>query len=148
MNPSPAPEIHAADVVKTLSQAEATLRDLESLSFRGTELNRSMFACLMALGNTNGLKMGQIAKELLVTKGSITQLVKDMEGKGYVTRTRNPSNEREVIVTLTEQGESAFAMLYPKRQEVLKSGLARVLSAEDQATLLQLLGKIRAMPVR
>ncbi len=136
-------ELPVLELVKTLTRADAAVKDVEDACLGGTGLSRSQFVCLMALGNTDGLRMGDIARELLVTKGSITQLVREMERKNLVTKARNPNNEREVIVRLTVEGEKMFAMLYPKRQEVLKEAFNAALSREEQHVLSGMLTRLR-----
>lgn len=143
MSTTPQEESPALELIRLLAQSEAGVREQENRYFADMKLNRSQFICLMALGNTDGLKMGEIARELLVTKGSITQLVKEMEINGYVTKARNPNNEREVIVRLTEKGENTFATAYPRRAELLKTLFGQILAPDEQATLLSLLRKLR-----
>lgn len=143
MSPTLNPLTHPIELVRLLAQAEDVVSQHENRYFADLGLNRSQFICLMALGNTDGLKMGEIARELLVTKGSITQLVKEMEIKGFVTKARNPNNEREVIVRLTDHGESAFAMAFPKRTELLKKLYAQVMTPDELNSLGSLLVKFK-----
>lgn len=45
-----------------------------------------------------------IADQLALESSTLTPLLKRLEAAGHVRRTRNLSNERQVLVTLTDQG--------------------------------------------
>ena len=50
-----------------------------------------------------------IAKHLYMTKSAVSQVVKKLSGKGFVEKLRDPENERSILLSLTEMGESAVA---------------------------------------
>ena len=50
--------------------------------------------------------VGSIARELMLELSTITPVLKRLEASGFVTRIRNPDNEREVITSLTSKGEN------------------------------------------
>ncbi|MBA1273027.1 MarR family winged helix-turn-helix transcriptional regulator [Stutzerimonas azotifigens] len=47
-----------------------------------------------------------IAEKLALESSTLTPLLKRLEAAGLVRRTRNPHNERQVVVALTEQGRA------------------------------------------
>ncbi|QCL97794.1 MarR family winged helix-turn-helix transcriptional regulator [Agrobacterium tumefaciens] len=47
-----------------------------------------------------------IADQLALDSSTLTPLLKRLEAAGLVRRTRNPSNERQVLVALTDQGRA------------------------------------------
>lgn len=49
--------------------------------------------------------VGSIARELMLELSTITPVLKRLEASGFVTRLRNPENEREVITSLTSKGQ-------------------------------------------
>lgn len=49
--------------------------------------------------------VGSIARELSLELSTITPVLKRLEAAGFVTRVRNPENEREVITSLTSKGQ-------------------------------------------
>lgn len=53
-----------------------------------------------------GLTVGGIAEALALESSTLTPLLKRLEAAGHVRRTRNPANERQVVVTLTAQGRA------------------------------------------
>jgi DNA-binding MarR family transcriptional regulator len=56
--------------------------------------------------NQQWLKVGDICDELMLDTGTITPLLKRMETSGSIVRQRSESDERIVLVGLTEQGMS------------------------------------------
>jgi DNA-binding MarR family transcriptional regulator len=50
--------------------------------------------------------VGDLGNQLGMDTGTITPLLKRLEGCGMVTRQRDPSDERRVLVNLTPAGES------------------------------------------
>ncbi|WP_320153828.1 MarR family transcriptional regulator [uncultured Tolumonas sp.] len=50
--------------------------------------------------------VGELGLKLGMDTGTITPLLKRLEASGRVIRKRDPSDERRVLITLTEAGES------------------------------------------
>lgn len=61
-----------------------------------------------AIGCDEGILMGQLADRLGVTKGAVTQIVTRLEAKGLVKRASHPEDFRSIVVSLSEQGKSAY----------------------------------------
>jgi len=58
------------------------------------------------LWERDGLAVSAIADRLALESSTITPLVKRLEAAGFLTRERNPKDERQVIVSLTAKGRS------------------------------------------
>jgi len=67
-------------------------------------LTYPQYLVLSVLWEGDDQSIGSIAARLDLEPSTITPLVKRLEQAGQVVRTRNPSDERQVKVTLTEQG--------------------------------------------
>ena len=63
------------------------------------------YLVLAVLWRDGDLSVGDIVAALRSDYGTITPLVKRMERQGLVTRTRNPRDERSVVVALTDDGD-------------------------------------------
>ena len=50
--------------------------------------------------------VGSIAERLALESSTLTPLLKRLEAAGLVRRTRNPDNERQVVVKLTDAGRA------------------------------------------
>ncbi len=62
------------------------------------------YLVLSALWQRDGQTVGAIADRLSLESSTITPLVKRLEAAGFVTRQRNPDDERQVTVSLTGKG--------------------------------------------
>jgi len=66
-----------------------------------------VFSTLMAM-NGEDVTPGKIAKWSLTNPHAISGLLKRMEKKGLVTRTRDTKHKNRLLITLTEKGEQAY----------------------------------------
>lgn len=62
------------------------------------------YLVLNVLWNKDRQTVGAIAGTLDLESSTLTPLLKRMEATGFVRRTRNPENERQVVITLTPAG--------------------------------------------
>jgi len=60
-------------------------------------------------GAEDGCSIGAIAERLALEPSTITPLAKRLEAAGLVTRVRNPADERQIRVRLTEAGKVRWA---------------------------------------
>jgi len=64
------------------------------------------YLVLQALWEEDGRTVGGLAERLALESSTITPLVKRLEGGGLVRRTRDPVDERQVRVSLTDAGSA------------------------------------------
>lgn len=69
-------------------------------------LTYPQYLVLSTLWEQDGLAVSAIADRLSLESSTITPLVKRLEVAGFLTRERNPKDERQVIVSLTRKGRS------------------------------------------
>ena len=69
-------------------------------------LTYPQYLAMMVLWKKDGLTVGEISTRLLTDPGSLTPLLKRLEGEGLLSRTRSREDERVVIVELTSQGRA------------------------------------------
>jgi len=63
----------------------------------------------MVLWEKSPCTVGEVGEQLHLETGTLTPLLKRMEAAGLVARKRDASDERRVLVTLTEPGEALRA---------------------------------------
>ncbi|ADG11931.1 MarR family winged helix-turn-helix transcriptional regulator [Caulobacter segnis] len=73
------------------------------------EITYPQYLVLSALWETDGMSVGAIGERLGLDSSNVTPLVKRMEGAGLVSRVRNPADERQVVVSLTDAGRDMQA---------------------------------------
>ena len=79
----------------------------------------------LALG-AGGVPLGQLVKELQVSKQAAGQLVDTLVLRGYLERTMDAEDRRKLTVTLTERGRAAAATQAAAREKIDAELLARV----------------------
>ena len=73
------------------------------------EITYPQYLVLSTLWEVDGQSIGAIAERLGLDSSNVTPLVKRMEAARLVSRLRNPADERQVVVTLTDQGRNMQA---------------------------------------
>lgn len=61
---------------------------------------------IQAVDPESGSSMTQIAQQMNVTLGAVSQTAKRVESKGYIIRTKSKENHRQTIAFLTEKGKA------------------------------------------
>ncbi|MCJ7996204.1 MarR family transcriptional regulator [Rhizobium cremeum] len=69
-------------------------------------LTYPQYLAMMALWEEDGLKVKTLGERLGLDSGTLSPLLKRLEQAGYVTRQRDTADERQVYVTLTENGRT------------------------------------------
>ncbi|WP_122740327.1 MarR family winged helix-turn-helix transcriptional regulator [Pseudomonas viridiflava] len=69
-------------------------------------LTYPQYLAMMVLWEQDGLTVGDVSTRLLTDPGSLTPLLKRLEGEGFISRTRSKEDERVVLLHLTEQGSA------------------------------------------
>ncbi|WP_230534512.1 MarR family winged helix-turn-helix transcriptional regulator [Microvirga roseola] len=70
------------------------------------DLTYPQYLVLNILWREDELTVGGIAEKLALESSTLTPLLKRLEAAGLLRRTRNPDNERQVVVTLTDKGRA------------------------------------------
>ena len=103
------------------------------------DLTYTQYITMMVLWEKKEMNVKEIGEQLFLDSGTLTPLLKKLENKGYVTRTRSEEDERSIRVTITKDGEAL-------REEACKvpavMGQCVDLTPEESATLYTLLYKI------
>lgn len=72
-------------------------------------LTYPQYLVLNVLWRSDGRTVGGLADELALESSTLTPLLKRLEAAGLLRRMRNPQNERQVMVTLTPEGQALRA---------------------------------------
>jgi DNA-binding MarR family transcriptional regulator len=70
------------------------------------DLTYPQYLVLLLLWESDNRTVGELGERLLLDSGTLTPLLKRMAQKGLLTRQRNPADEREVTIQLTEHGQA------------------------------------------
>lgn len=83
----------------------------------------------LAMG-AGGVPLGQLIRELRISKQAAGQLVDTLVTRGYLERAVDPEDRRKLTVTLSERGRAAAAAQAVAREKV-DAALAAIVGADD-----------------
>lgn len=63
------------------------------------------FLVMVSLWMKDGQSVGELGAQLGLESSTLTPLFKRLEAMGYLSRERNPTDERQVLICLTESGK-------------------------------------------
>ena len=90
-----------------------------------------------------GIRGVDIGEQCLMTATRVSRLVDRAEATGLVARTPDPDDRRAQHVVLTDKGRHAARVYAPLMDGVLDDVVFDTLSAEERATLIELLDRLR-----
>ena len=90
----------------------------------------------------DGLTMGQLSRQLMVSNGNVTGLISRLVGEGLVERQAAAHDKRTHIVCLTKTGTNAFGRMVPVHMDWIHGMLGHLDDAETSA-LMDLLAKLK-----
>ena len=70
------------------------------------DLTYTQYITMMVLWERRALRVKEVGQRLFLDSSTLTPLLKRLEEKGYVTRRRSAEDERDVIVTITPNGQA------------------------------------------
>ena len=72
-------------------------------------LTYTQYIALVALGDEDDQTVGALGDKLFLESNTLTPMLKKLEAAGYVERRRDPADERQVRVRLTDTGRALLA---------------------------------------
>ena len=120
------------------------LERLEGELRAGHDLTLSEYEVLMNLGQAEGgrLRMGELARRLLVTAGGVTRLADRLEEAGLLCREPCPDDRRSIELVLTPEGRRRLRAAARDHLRGIDEHFARHLSDDESDTLAGLLARV------
>ncbi|MBQ4417478.1 MAG: MarR family transcriptional regulator [Lachnospiraceae bacterium] len=103
------------------------------------DLTYTQYITMMVLWERGKVNVKTLGECLLLDSGTLTPVLKKLESKGYIIRGRSKSDERNLEVTITEQGEQLKEQALAIPQQM---GACMNLQPEEMKTLYDLLYKL------
>ena len=69
------------------------------------DLTYTQYITMMVLWENESMNVKELGSMLYLDSGTLTPLLKKLEAKGYITRTRCKEDERNLIIEITKAGE-------------------------------------------
>ena len=103
------------------------------------DITYTQYIAMMVMWEHKTMNVKELGEYLFLDSGTLTPLLKTLEKKGFVTRTRSKEDERNLVVSVTEAG---FA-LRDKALDIPKKVVSCIdLDKEDAKELYVLLHKL------
>ena len=96
-------------------------------------LTYPQYLVMLFLWENGDSKMKEISKTLFLDSGTLTPVIKKLENTGYIKRERDKSDERDLIVSVTEEGKK----LKEKALEIPEQILCKTNLSFEKYTLLK-----------
>ncbi|MGP7815329.1 MarR family winged helix-turn-helix transcriptional regulator [Glutamicibacter soli] len=104
-------------------------------------LTHPQYLVMLALWEFAPMSARELSDQLHLDPGTLSPLLKRLETAGLIVKTRNPQDERAIVITTTEQG----AALRTEAVKVPKEMMKRLnLSREDAVELRTILDRMIA----
>ena len=103
------------------------------------DLTYTQYIAMMVMWTEKEMNVKALGEKLFLDSGTLTPVLKKLETKGYIKRTRLKEDERNLSITITEKGMN----LRNKAKDIpIEVGKCVNLSKEEAMTLYKILYKI------
>lgn len=137
---SAAPSINEGyDLIKTIY---LLLDDGDRYFLKQYGITPVQYYALLWLDGVERKTLSQLSRDLLTDPGNVTRLTDRLKEKGMITRQRDDGDRRVIWVSLTPAGER-LCMEIQQAHAAFTHTRMNALTGDEQATLLELLGKLR-----
>jgi DNA-binding MarR family transcriptional regulator len=132
-----------AEVCATLVRTGTSLtQEIERCMNATFGVPQTLLNSLAVIDGADGpLTPSEIGERTLVSSGTVTGTLDQLEYRGWVRRSPNPDDRRSVFVEITDEGRAVADQLLPGIRKIEQAALAG-LSAAELNTLMKLLAKV------
>ena len=119
-------------------------RNRSSLAAAATgadQLSESQLVLLTPLAEEGSMGVGKLATRARVAQPTATRALKQLEGKGFVSRERVSGDDRTVLVTLTHRGLTAWHAADDRMRTLQRSALGQI-PPERRTTVIDALTEL------
>lgn len=87
-----------------LYEANSLFHKLYNQTLEPFQITYPQYLLLLVLWEEDGQTMKQIGARLNLGTGTLTPMIKRMEKNGWIVKRKNPEDERQVLIFLSEKG--------------------------------------------
>ncbi|PLX92608.1 MAG: MarR family transcriptional regulator [Desulfuromonas sp.] len=123
-------------MARIFPQLGARLGRLRAVVHDGMDLTYNQYKTLLTIADRGSCTLGELGRELDVAMSSASQMVDRLVSQGWVDRTQDSDNRRQVLISLTPAGGDLLATL----QETILAGYRQLfarLPEHEQEALVQ-----------
>ena len=103
-------------------------------------LTYPQYLVMVLLWEKDGQTVGQIGEQLFLESSTLTPLLKRLEAAGHIRRERNPADERQVLIHLTDGGRalrSQTADFFDHLAQAIGMGVEEITELRDNIQALR-----------
>ena len=101
--------------------------------------NLGFFTMMGIVGRDGLANPSELCDALCETRGNMTRICDELVAKGWMRRVPNPEDRRRVDLSLTDGGMKLLGEIAPMARQHAEAFFKRVFSAQERATLQDLL---------
>ena len=131
-----------AEIHELLYQVRVTDQILTQLFEKQLGISLTRYQILQFLLQNSPCNQIAVQEKLEIDPAALTRHFKILESEGYVSRERNPVNQREVLVELTQEAKNQLLLSPPRHHLKVKEQMESILSTAEQKKLTALLTKL------
>ncbi|HKS49952.1 MAG TPA: MarR family transcriptional regulator, partial [Amycolatopsis sp.] len=120
----PATASAVAPVLEAIRELSAAMDHYRHAFGTAHELGTAEITALTHLLTVEHTTAGRLAARTNLTPGSVTALMDRLERRGYLTRTRPPTNRRTLLIELTDTGRRLAHSMYTPLLPLLETAAA------------------------
>ena len=121
-------------------------RIIQELIAAGFKELREPHMAVLRFPGPDGVRPSALAERVGMSKQAMNQLLRSLEGFGYIARSDAPDEGRARIIRFTERGRTAYAKIHEILREIEREWSAE-LGAAQFAQLKQLLCRVWSSPL-
>jgi len=106
-------EVLTLDTLIKVLRAAGTLEKNVSDWLVQYQLTITQFGILEALHFSGDMNASLLAQKVLRTCGNMTYVLDQLSQRGLISRDRNPDNRREILVSLSQEGQQLIQNIFP-----------------------------------
>ena len=127
-------EVRALNAFIKFTRAADTIASRLNAVVASHGLTGSQFGTMETLYHLGPMCPGEIAQKLLKSSGNVTLVIDNLEKRGFVQREVDLEDRRQVIVSLTAEGEEMIARIFPRHVRYIQEQLS-ILTPDEQDEL-------------
>ena len=135
-------EVEMKEINDLLYQLHLTDQTITQLFEKQLGISLTRYQILQFLLQKSPCTQIAVQEKLRIDQAALTRHFKILESEGYVSRKRNPVNQREVLVELTQEAKNQLLVNPPKHHLRVKEQMENILSSTEQQDLTALLTKL------
>lgn len=125
---------HTGHLIRRAQQLHVALWNREV----STEVSSVQYAALAVIAAADGISQRELGEAMDLDRSTIADLVERMQRRGLLNRERSHADRRQMVLTITDDGEGVLRDFDPRVQRV-EEALTAALSTDERDSLRELL---------